>query len=436
MISNLGDPFRVASPARGVGARASRMCSWGLAVVAWVGCAPPPGSSPVTHLDSAGVQVVFSSDPTRDDGVFRRVDPRPELVLGLSPPAGPGEPYLFDYIADIEVLEDHRIVVGNHLSAEVFVFDPTGAFLGKLGGRGQGPGEMVWTGEMFGCGSGDLLVTIQGRQLHHFDSLGVFVRTLRYGDDGRFRRVLGVSDDCLRLLVAQTGEGPELHSEGPVTEVFGWADTTHMEIADTVGILFGGLWMARPSPRRGGVALNAVPWSGTDRVAQSGQAIVVGMGSEPQVQFFDSVGRLIRIARWGQEAASVTRADRRMYSKRRRDFVMATGPEGEALFPDLAAFRNVPDRRPMFDDIMVDDESQVWLRHVPRGSLGFYDELSVPPDDAGPETWTVLAPTGAWLGALVMPASVELVAVANGRVFGIARDSVDVQTVVVHSLQR
>ena len=61
-----------------------------------------------------------------------------ELVIGV---AEGDEPYQFEAVGALARDVDRRIYVGDSGTMDVRVFDPDGAYVYRIGGRGEGPGE-------------------------------------------------------------------------------------------------------------------------------------------------------------------------------------------------------------------------------------------------------------------------------------------------------
>lgn len=52
------------------------------------------------------------------------------------------------------------------------------------------------------------------------------------------------------------------------------------------------------------------------------------------------------------------------------------------------------------------------------------------------QTWNIFGPDGVWLGELILPDRFDLRAVARGRLYGVARDELDVETVQIFRILR
>jgi hypothetical protein len=91
----------------------------------------------------------------------------------------------------------------------------------------------------------------------------------------------------------------------------------------------------------------------------------------------------------------------------------------------LARYRVEPDHPlPLFGVIHGDDAGGVWLGEwVPRSIDGI-------------SRYTVIAPDGQWLGTVELPPRFRVLDIdsANGRVLGVLRDEMDVQSVAVFEI--
>ena len=105
-------------------------------------------------------------------------------------------------------------------------------------------------------------------------------------------------------------------------------------------------------------------------------------------------------------------------------------PETRLLFPALDEYPEVPTHKPLFDRLLLDDRGGIWARVFPEESFGLFDSR-LPGPMIFTETWMVFDPAGVWLGDLTLPDRFELHAVGRDRLLGVARDSLDTETVQV-----
>ena len=139
------------------------------------------------------------------------------------------------------------------------------------------------------------------------------------------------------------------------------------------------------------------------------------------------------IIRWAGQPQPVAARDRRRYSERRREFLAwapAGEPETRLLFPALDEYPEHPTHKPLFDRLLLDDRGGIWARVFPEESFGLFDSR-LPGPLVFTETWTVFDSTGVWLGDLTLPDRFELHDIDGDQLLGVARDSLDTETVQV-----
>ncbi len=109
---------------------------------------------------------------------------------------------------------------------------------------------------------------------------------------------------------------------------------------------------------------------------------------------------------------------------------------------EVADYGELPEHKPAFHGILIDEIGNTWVRAYPDyiggrpdlfgyGAPG-YSRIA----DRGPETWTVFSVEGEWLGDMTLPHGFRLLNAYEDRVIGIARDSLDVESVLVVPLEK
>ena len=171
--------------------------------------------------------------------------------------------------------------------------------------------------------------------------------------------------------------------------------------------------------------------------AQVGDTLVVGHGRTAEIRRYDPAGRLLSLFRWAERPRPVTREDRRRYEKLRLESLarMPDHPESRFWYPALDEFPELPTHKPIFDRIVLDDEGGIWLRAFPPESFGDIDGRFRVPAPTN-RRWTVIAADGTWLGEVTLPDRFDLYTVARGRIYGVVKDSLDVQTVQVFRIRK
>ena len=142
--------------------------------VAAIGCGGDSVRAGARFRDSAGIIIVENPNPFTADSLSWTVDTVPRVRIGTTDGA---DEYLFGNVAGAALLADGRIVVADAQTSELRFFDTTGAFLEKVGRKGQGPGEFVNFSELFRSVGDSLIVTDhEGSRYHVLDSHGRYLR--------------------------------------------------------------------------------------------------------------------------------------------------------------------------------------------------------------------------------------------------------------------
>lgn len=396
-------------------------------LLAQAACSAEAASEPgaVVVRDSAGVRIVESAAPAWGKDGGWRVVPEPAVDIGAD--VNDSTQSLYG-AADVERLGDGQLVVENRGSHQLLVYDSLGAFVEAVGREGEGPGEFKWMRGLYRCGRDTLVETA----LYHvslFDLRLSFVRTEtihREPENGN-PQVVGVSADCSAVLVR------DLHGRMPRQGHGEWVfyrETTDTGARDTVGffptievvtISYSGTTLGQP-----------VPWSAETVWAARGDTVYLGMSNVPEIRVVDGRGAVHRLIRWVAEPAPVTAADRARLSERRRARLRKQ-PQGARYFPPLDRFP-VPEEKPLYSKIVVDDEGNLWIRAYPELPVTFAP--SVPKAGDPSEMWTVFDPAGRWLGTVEMPAALQVYKIQGGYVIGRWEDELDVEHVRLHRIEK
>ena len=356
----------------------------------------------------------------------------PEVVIGASSSPDEGREEIPLYrVQGTRFLPDGGIVVANAGTSEVMVLDNAGTLVTRFGGRGDGPGEFRRIDGVRTCAGDSIAVVDRGRTVQLFDRDGTFGRREQFRLGERAAPVQGVSTNCRRALVQQRSRMPQVNRQGFAEDVFAWVDA-FSEAVDTVTTV--GLLEVWTRTFDGGARPWVIPWgtSGRTHAARDDQ-FVVGNGRIPELRRYDSTGGLQSIVRWAGQPEPVSARDRRRYTERRMEF-LAWAPAGEPetglLFPALDEYPEDPTHKPLFDRLLLDDRGGIWARVFPEESFGLFDSR-LPGPIVFTETWTLFDPTGVWLGDLTLPDRFELHDIDGDRLLGVARDSLDTETVQV-----
>ncbi|MDT8370296.1 MAG: hypothetical protein RQ745_13900, partial [Longimicrobiales bacterium] len=379
-----------------------------------------------------------SRRPAWGEGEGWRLSPEPEWVIGMEG-AGGGESDQIPLsgVQDIHGFPDGRVVFGHRASSEVLVYDSLGRLERRLGGAGDGPGELRRVGDLFPC-AGDTILVLQNNSLDLFDVQEGFVLRRLPAPGSRRPRVWAVAGDCRRILTGGEPQIPPLGESGYFRQALTWADTA-FAVLDTVAIdSVPGAWVAMdPYASAEGAAPwpRFPPWTGEFSLAVRDTVVIRGYESRPELRWYLPDGRVQRIVRWDQAPAAVTGSDRRLYDEKRRRYAARVGDVAEVrrTFPEWDDWPAMTEVKPFFDAIRVDDTGHLWVLRNP----GTMQHWAMPPvEETPPQRWMIFDDRGRWLGEVEMPERFALHVVAGGRVLGVAKDSLDVETVRAYRVLR
>ena len=95
---------------------------------------------------------------------------------------GKGEEFAFSEITDVSIDGEENIYVLDRIEAHIIVFNKAGEYLGTIGRKGQGPGEMQGPMDIFITPSEEILVNDRGARFLHF-----------FGRDGKHLRSISLA---------------------------------------------------------------------------------------------------------------------------------------------------------------------------------------------------------------------------------------------------
>ena len=138
---------------------------------------PSLAKSQATVTDSSGVRIVVNEEAAWGAGSGWRLGDAPALEIGE--PFGDSATALFRVVGAVR-LGNGRVVIADGGSLELRYFVPDGAYLGKAGGKGGGPGEFA--AMLLASLRGDTIVVYdyEAARLNMFDGDGQYVRSVTY----------------------------------------------------------------------------------------------------------------------------------------------------------------------------------------------------------------------------------------------------------------
>ena len=371
-------------------------------------------TTPITDAlveDSAGVRIVQHTGPPDAEPPFAFA-PEPVYRHG----ADPGD-YTFARIWRGILLGDGSAAIFDGGTSEVVRLNPDGTFHSVLAPGGEGPGEVSrLVTSMFAVGQDSIVVVDLGQSRSSLFVNGTLAHTTSILDLRRATSLWpeGVDDDG-RFLVATSSFQPGFEEE--------W--------------LFG--HMARYDPETGAVDTVASyqfapgesnPAPGIGRVFVSGGQFVYVRTDIPEVVWHLADGTVRQIARWQLEPRYLTEEDLEAIEPILRDRIRfanrgASDEEVENMTRDGMARYEADLSNPVehFKSPFADAEGRVWL---PTSMPG------VPGEGISP--YTVIARDGEWLGMVDGPPGLRILDVGWGRVLGIVKDEMGVESVAVYEL--
>ena len=361
--------------------------------------------------DSVGVRIVRHTGTPESEPPFAFA-PEPVYSHGNNP-----DDYAFTRIWRGILLGDGSAAIFDAGSSEVVRLNADGTFRSVLAPEGEGPGEVSrLVTSMLAVGRDGILVLDLG---HSRSSLFV---------NGALSRTTSLLD--LRRATSLWPEG--------IDDAGGFLVATSSFRSG-----FEGEWllghMARYDPATGAVDTVASykyvpgesnPAPGLGRVFGSGGQFVYVRTDTPEVVWRRADGTVRQIARWRLEPRYMTGEILEEIEPILRDRLRFANPGASDEEVGNMTRRNMARHeadlgKPIehFKSPFTDAEGRVWL---PTSMPGVPGE-GVPP-------FTIISPDGAWLGMVDGPAGLRILDVGWGRVLGVVKNEMGVESVVVYEL--
>lgn len=395
------------------------------ALVGVSACTDEPGGSAWDGIvkDSAGIQLVEN----RADGLWAAGRPW-ELLEVVRIGAADGDlDYQFGEIAGVTLGDSGEIFVLDQHTADVRVFTPDGVFRRSFGGPGAGPGELASGGvAALLNGPGDtLFVADMGNQR--------VVRFLESGQSaGGFR--VDFVDRGIPLQWAALPTGKIVVHLHP----FPQPDEAALDVRDAIvaldghGAVLDTLLTTAVNPmfvvRAGKPSLLYFAAQPTWTLGDSG-SVYYGLGDEYRIGHFARGGTLTRVVGKTFTPQPVTEQDQTILLDAFAELMVRqqATPTAVRQFRDEARFAETFAAYRAFHS---GPHGTLWVQRVtPLRELGpevFGSQLH-----AGSSTWEVFGPDGRFLGAVPMPPRFTPLEFIDDRIYGVWRNDVDVQHLMV-----
>ena len=397
-----------------------------LAVPALTACArsaEPARALDVSESDSAGIAVVTIVGDVANLPSWSLAS-EPDLVI-----SGDAEPYL-GRIGEVEFLGDGRLLVEDHQTDELRLFDLSGDVERLVGGPGSGPGEFQSLTELT-VTPGDTAYTYDRRlyRISVFGPNGDLLRTVALTrEDGGYGTLAldAWALDSERLL---------LHRRGPY-DTTNSAPLPRRDERDALLFALDGEGSVRAGPIRFNGEYSAefdggdapVPFGNRPAIAVGAGSIVHGSARVYELTVSTPDLKPKRIIRWSGWEEPLTTEE----VQAARDTIEASLGELRAQRPDLVrrlvegmfSPNVLPEIRPALGPIFIDEEGRLWVsRFIPTTNQWSQEDA-----------WHLLDSDGHPLARVPLPPRARLAAVRKDRVALIMRDALDVEHLHVFRL--
>jgi hypothetical protein len=385
-----------------------------------------------TMRDSAGVAIVENPE----QGMWTdesRPTIQEELKIGSSDGAAEEQ---FGMIVGLDIDSQGRIYVMDQQARRVRVFGPDGAFIREMGGSGSGPGELSQASAGLILTAGDtILVPDMGqmrltRYTPDGTALGSTPINMAEGIPMRWdlmpdRRIVQQA----RLMQVPGGPPPapgeQAEQAGPkpdmllVRSTAGLVTDTLMELPIGQSFQIG----------QGGMRMKVFEPEPVWTIDKQGR-IVFGLNSEYRLRVHREDGSLERLITRPFVRQPVTEADRSEFLRFMREAWKNAGVPPAAM-DQLMANIEFADHYPAFASLLGGPDGSIWVQHVRTAQQVAEAGGEFNAQDVGASDWDIFDSQGRFLGVLSLPQRFQPVRVVGQRLYGIWRDELDVQHVLV-----
>lgn len=369
--------------------------------------------------DSQGVVVLESTGSVWQGGSAWVVSDSPRIRIGVS---NGNVAYEFARVTDVTVLSDGHIVVADAGNGQLRFFDSGGAYLSAIGALGVGPGEFKSI-RSFSV-RGDVLIAFDDRlqRVSRFRLDGQLIDSTPLQDEARrggggLADVRAVGNQLFAIEATQFTAG----SPGQVTR-----DTIHVLEVDALGT--GRRYVAalpgvpiQHLSLRGRPVSRPIPLAPTPTWDASAEGFYIALGEHLEVIAYGGPdGRERRIQRRAPLIATESTDISRW-----RSILLEGLPRGQrSSAGDLLEALSFPEFLPAYSAVRAGPEGEVWA--------GQFVSPGVDP----PSQWDVYAADGRYLGQVTTPRGLQVFEVGRDYVAGSWSDTLGVEFVHVHDLDR
>lgn len=380
--------------------------------------------------DSSGITIVENTGGgVWDEGSTWRVEEA--LRIGSSeadPEFTAVDPeYQFGQIAGIAVSSADEIFVLDQQAQQVRVFDSQGTFVRSIGQPGNGPGEL-------GAVAGPVLVTAGDTLV--VPDVQTNNRVSLFATDGTFLTSWPVQMETGIPIRWETTPGGSLVNQ---VRPFGQGAAETMDAIVSIGADGTVLDTLKsvPSGRTFQMGADGPPefnffspepaWA-----LYPNNQVLLGVNDQYAVGLYGSDGALKRSIRRPTTRQPVGEADQAAFMNAIESAWESAGVPPQGI-QQLRSFVNFADNYPAFLQFLAGPEGTIWVQHVADIAAMSEEELATfnPLLSLGGSRWDVFDREGRYLGPVDMPTRFQPVRFEGNRIFGIWRDELDVQHVMM-----
>jgi hypothetical protein len=347
--------------------------------------------------------------------------------------AAEGEPeYQFGALAGIAVAGDGRIVVVDNQGRHLKVFTPDGKYERTIGGPGGGPGEIGAQGAQIMLAPGDTLVVsdIGNQRVSLYLLDGTFVRSFAQNfADGIAIRWESADDGRIVTQIRRFA------FPGATTP----PDTMDVIVERRLDGTLGDTLLQVPSGKSFSFSGGAPEWHlfvPEPLWALWGDRLLYGINNEYRFGVYAPGGQLERVIEKPFTVAPVTDVDqsalKAVFEKLFRD--QGVPPQ---MLPQLMNNVHFAPNYPAFGQVLAGPDRTILVQLVqPIASLSEEEResLDIQAGAMGSPDWDFFDQEGRYLGIVKMPTRYQPIRFLGGKIYGIQRDELDVQYIVVLNL--
>ncbi len=298
--------------------------------------------------------------------------------------------------------EDGLFFVFDSADCRIAVFDQNGQYLRDFGRQGAGPGEF---NSVFCQWARDGIIavydpvqfrvstfTTEGRLLEIFTRPGYsnvrmlapFMRSLRWIyplPDGRMVQIFQEQKEYRTVDESKRTTGVLVSSAGDSLRSFSteWMLVPRSHVSGGRLIYHSKMYYADPALQ---VDLD--------------RGVFIADPREPIARWYDFEGNLTRILRFGLEPEPVTDGEKDAYVRSQRELIRDAEGEARERREESLKYAIIPDHKPFWITIMVDDLGYYWLRNPWDWTLPSEDMVRL-------YCFKVFSPEGEYLGSATWP---------------------------------